>query len=125
MVKKPKAKTPENITEFFMNLRGGPQDGAEEKLRATAKHFGMTPKGVQNKLKFWMSGPDYLRLFPDARGGKPKHALHKAKPEVIIDALNREGSIAKAADTLKCSPVTLKKIMEDKGIGQVYGLVKR
>ena len=31
----------------------------------------------------------------------------------------------KAAETLKCSPVTLKKIMEEKGIGQVYGLVKK
>ena len=125
MATRTKSKTPENIHDFFQKLRGGPGDTVDDKIRATAKHFGMTPKAVHNKLKFWMSGPEYLRLFPDGRGGKPRHALHKAKPEVIIDALNHEGSIAKAAETLKCSPVTLKKIMEEKGIGQVYGLVKK
>lgn len=118
-----KKKTPENIHAFFTSLRGGPQDTNEDKVRATAKHFGMTQKAVHSKLKFWMSGPDYLRLFPDGRGGKPRHKLHEAKPQVIIDALNREGSVAKAASKLDCSPVTLKKIMDEKGIGQVYGLL--
>lgn len=105
----------QEIAEHFLALRGGSSD---EKLAATAKYFGRTPQTVQNIIKFWLSGPEYLRYFPDKRQ-RDKRRWHMP-PTKVVETLNRQGSISKAAKALKTTPITLTKFMERERIVQIW-----
>lgn len=109
----------EEVAKFYEELRGGANDTQADKLKATAKYFGIKPTTVKNHLKFWWPGQKYLKEFAadGRRGGKAKWD----RPiKELVDALNKHQTVAATAKALKTTPITLTKRIKEKEIAQVW-----
>ena len=102
-----KQATGEEIVEHFASLPKG-AGSAEARVIATARYFQVKPETVHRHLKFWWPGKTYLKEF-----GTQKSRVKWDRPtQEILKALNDEGSIAKAAKSLKTTTVTLTKAIQ-------------
>jgi len=103
----------ENIVTYFEDLEHF-TGTAEERVAQTALHFGIKHTAVHQQLKFWWSGKKYLEVF-----GPRKTRIKWDRPtEELLNALNVQGSVSKAAQTLGTTSVTLMKAIVRHGIVQ-------
>ena len=94
---------------------------AEERVAATAKYFKIKPKTVKKHLRFWWPGKKYLREFEQ----EEKTRVRWDRPtNDLLEAMNRHGSVARAAKALKTTPVTLVKALQRHQIEQRWVLAK-
>jgi transcriptional regulator with GAF, ATPase, and Fis domain len=108
----------EEIVEHFDSLPKA-AGSAEERVAATAKYFKVKSATVEKHLKFWWPGKKYLKEFEReerirVRWDRPTNDL--------MEAMNRHGSVAKAAKALKTTPVTLAKALQRHQIEQRWVL---
>jgi transcriptional regulator with GAF, ATPase, and Fis domain len=95
--------------------------GADERVAATAKYFRVKPETVKKHLKFWWPGKKYMKEFEEEK----KIRVRWDRPtNDLLEAMNRHGSVAKAAKSLKTTPVTLTKALERHQIEQRWILAK-
>lgn len=113
--------TGEEIAEHFDSLPRG-AGTAEERLKATAKYFGVKPDTVQKHLKFWWPGKKYLKEF---EASAPSRLKWDRPTEVLLEAMEKHRSVAKASQALKTTAITLNKALDRHGIVQQWVLVKK
>ena len=113
--------TGEEIADHFYSLPRG-AGTTEERLKATAKYFGVTPATVQKHLKFWWPGKKYVKEFE----AEASTRLKWDRPtEVLLEAMQKYKSVAQASKALKTTAITLNKALERHGIVQVWVVQKK
>ncbi len=104
----------EEIVEHFDSLPRA-AGSAAERMAATAKYFKVKPETVEKHLKFWWPGKKYMKEFePEER----TRVRWDRPTNDLMEAMNRHGSVAKAAKALKTTPVTLAKVLQRHQIEQ-------
>ena len=108
--------TGEEIAEHFDSLPRG-AGSTEERLKATAKYFGVKPDTVQKHLKFWWPGKKYLKEFETETRSRTKW---DRSTEELLAAMTKHKSVAQASKALKTTAITLNKALERHGIVQEW-----
>ena len=94
---------------------------AEKRVAVTAKYFKIKPETVKKHLRFWWPGKKYLKEFEQ----KEKTRVYWDRPtNDLLEAMNRHGSVAKAAKALKTTPMTLAKALQRHQIEHRWVLAK-
>ncbi len=119
----PKKKaTPEEMVEHFGSLPRG-AGSPEERLKATAKYFGVKPDTILKHLRFWWPGKRYLEEFGTT--GERMRPKWDRPTDELLKAMNEHGTVAKAAKALKTTAITLNKTLERHGIVKAWVLAKK
>ena len=110
----------EEIVEHFDSLPRA-AGSAEERVTATAKYFKVKPATVQKHLKFWWPGKKYMKEFEQEERTRVRWDRPTSD---LMEAMNRHGSVARAATALKTTPVTLAKALERHHIVHQWTVIK-
>ena len=90
---------------------------AEERLQATARYFKIKPETLKKHLRFWWPGKKYLKEFGEGTNGRVRW---DRSTEELLAAMERYGSVARAAKALKTTSITLTKALRRHRITQKW-----
>jgi len=115
-----KRATGEEIVEHFDSLPRA-AGSAEDRVAATARYFKVTSETVLRHLKFWWPGKRYMKEFGEKKNGRIKW---DRPTEVLLEMMNKHGSVAGAAKALNTTSITLNKALQRHGIVQKWVVEK-